>query len=173
MFAAFNLFISYGTWLLNDYGLSASTIGLVALIMGLADLCGSVSVSVVSDRFGKRRSVLTGAVMACLGFWVLPLLQATVVTAVIGLILIRSTFEFAIVANMALLSEQVPTQRAKLLTMGAAFSVISTGLAGFTGPWLLQQYGITWLTAVSGIAALLAVIMLLWRVLEPAETAVA
>jgi predicted MFS family arabinose efflux permease len=170
MFGAFNMFVTYGTWLFEDFGLTAVSLGKVALVMGIADLCGSVSVSIISDRFGKRRSVLTGAVVACLGFWLLPLLDKTLITAVIGLFIARGAFEFAIVANMTLLSEQAPAQRAKLLTLGSAFSVVSTGLAGLTGPWAFEKYGLLGMTAVSGTAIFLSILVLLWGVREP-ETA--
>lgn len=167
MFGAFNMFVSYGTWLFEDFGLTAVSLGQVALVMGLADLCGSVSVSVISDRFGKRRSVLTGAVIACIGFWILPLLDATLVSAVIGLLIARGAFEFAIVANMTLLSEQVPEQRAKLLTLGTAFSVISTGVAGLTSPWIFAHYRLPGMAAVSGTAVFLSLLVLWWGVREP------
>jgi len=167
MFGAFNLFISYGTWLFEDYGLSAADLGQVALVMGLADLGGSVSVSVLSDSYGKRRSVLTGAIIACLGFWTLPLLDATLLTAVIGLIIARGAFEFAIVANMTLLSEQVPAHRAKLMTLGAAFTVLSIGLVGLTGPWVYEQYRLVGMSTVSGTAVFISILVLLWGVREP------
>ena len=170
MFGAFDLFINYGTWLFADFGLTAAGLGQVALVMGLADLCGSVSVSMVSDRYGKRRSVLTGAIIACIGFWTLPFLATTLITAVIGLIIARSAFEFAIVANMTLLSEQAPSQRAKLMTLGAAFSVLSTGLAGLTGPWTFEQWGLMGMSAISGSAMLFSIFILLWGVREPETT---
>ena len=166
-FGAITLFVSYGTWLFEDYGLSASSLGRVALVMGLADLVGSVAVSVISDRYGKRLSVLTGATVACIGFWALPLLQATLITAVIGLVAARGAFEFAIVANMTLLSEQSPRHRAKTMTLGTAIASISTGSATWVSPWLFEQYGLVGLTAVAGTATFLSILMLLWAVREP------
>ncbi|MCB0036244.1 MAG: MFS transporter, partial [Anaerolineales bacterium] len=61
MFAAVSLFINYGTWLATEYALGAALLGTVELVMGLADLSGSVLVSVISDWLGKRRSVIIGA----------------------------------------------------------------------------------------------------------------
>lgn len=167
MFGAFNLFISYGTWLFDDYGLNTAALGRVGLIMGIVDLVGSVLVSVISDRFGKRRSVITGSVIACIGFWSLPIFRSALIPAMAALVAGRGAFEFAIVANMTLLSEQVPSQRAKLMTMGAAFALVSSSLAGLTGPWLLEQYGISGVAIVSGSSTLGGILMLLWRVAEP------
>jgi predicted MFS family arabinose efflux permease len=167
LFGAFNLFISYGAWLFDAYELGPGSLGRVALVLGLADLCGSVLVSLISDRFGKRRSVLLGAIVACLGYWSLPILNWALVPALTALIVGRGAFEFAIVANMALLSEQGPSQRAKLLTLGAALSLLSTGLAGLTGPLLLAEFGIAGVAIVSGTATLASIVMLLWAVREP------
>ena len=169
-FGAITLFVSYGTWLFEDYGLDAGELGRVALVLGLADLVGSVAVSVISDRYGKRRSVLTGAIVACAGFWALPLLQATELTAVIGLFAARGAFEFAIVANLTLLSEQSPTYRAKTMTLGTAIASISTGVATWVSPWLFEQYGLLGITAVAGAAAFLSILVLLWAVREPETT---
>ena len=52
--------ITYGLWLGHQYGLGPSQLGMVALILGLFDLAASVSVSLFTDTFGKRRSVLLG-----------------------------------------------------------------------------------------------------------------
>ena len=164
---AITIFVSYGTWLFEDYGLSAGSLGQVALVMGIADLLGSVSVSVISDRYGKRQSVLTGAIVACLGFWALPLLQATVVTAVLGLVVARGAFEFAIVANMTLLTEQSPTHRAKTMTLGTAIASISTGVATAISPWLFEQYRLVGIAVVAGTAVFLSILVLLWAVREP------
>jgi predicted MFS family arabinose efflux permease len=167
MFAAMNFFINYGSWLQQEYGLGAAALGQVALILGVADLVGSVLVSIASDRLGQRRSVISGAVLAGLCFLLLPSLNVALPPVLAGLLLARFGFEYAFVSNMALMSEQIPEQRGKMLTLGAAFSLMGTTVAGLIGPLLLEQTGLAGLTMLSGICMFL-VVALIWRgVKEP------
>ncbi len=172
MYAALNLFITYGTWLSREYGLQASALGTVALIMGLSDLSGSVSVSLFTDKFGKRRSVYFGSGTAAFFFAVLPLFNQSLFLAVGGLILARALFEFTVVANLTLLSEQVATQRAKVMTLAAALATLGTAVAGFTGPWLYETGGITAVGLVSAVALALASFVAFFGVREPDEDVV-
>jgi predicted MFS family arabinose efflux permease len=154
-YANFHVAIIYGGWLAREYGLSASMLGTVALILGFADLGGSVGVSALTDRFGKRRSVLTGSSLMVLCFGLLPLLNVGLTAAVIGLFLTRISFEFAIVSNMTLLSEQIPAQRGKVIALSAASALVGATLSGLTGPWAYEQFGVWGLGPVSAVSALI------------------
>ena len=169
MFAAMNLFITYGTWLAREYGLQAGALGTVALVMGLSDLSGSVSVSLFTDRIGKRRSVYVGAGTAAFFFAMLPLFNQTLILAIVGLFCARGLFEFTVVANLTLLSEQVAAQRAKVLTLAAALATVGTAVAGFTGPWLYETGGIAWVGLCSAVALFTASLVARFAVREPDE----
>lgn len=169
LFSALNVFITYGTWLAREYGLQAAALGTVALIMGVADLCGSVSVSLFTDRIGKRRSVYVGAATAALFFALLPVFNSSVFTAVVGLFIARGLFEFTVVANLTLLSEQVAAQRAKVLTLAAALATLGTAVAGITGPWLYETYGVVGVGLCSASALLTAALIAYFGVREPDE----
>ncbi|HEX6384786.1 MAG TPA: MFS transporter [Anaerolineae bacterium] len=160
MFAAMHLFISFGAWLVGEYSLGPAALGRVALILGIADLCGSGLVSLISDRAGKRRSVILGAAVAAVGFLCLPLFNSGIVPAVIGLIWVRFAFEFTLVSNMTLLSEQVPAQRGKVLTLGAAATLLGSTIAGFTGPLAYARSGVWGLGLIPAIALSGAVILM-------------
>ncbi len=167
MFAAMNFFINYGSWLQQDYGLGAVALGQVALLLGVADLVGSVLVSVASDRLGQRRSVIGGAALAGLCFLLLPWLNVALPPVLAGLLLARFGFEYAFVSNMALMSEQIPEQRGKMLTLGAAFALMGTTIAGLIGPLLLEQTGLASLTTLSGLCMILVATIIWQGVKEP------
>ena len=120
MLAAMNIFISYGTWLAREYGLGAVALGTVALILGVADLGGSVLMSLLGDKMGLRRGVMIGTFLAVVGYGLLPLLNQGLVLAVVGLIVSRFAFEFSVVGVIALVSEQSPAHRGKMMTLAAA-----------------------------------------------------
>jgi predicted MFS family arabinose efflux permease len=164
----FNL--AYGAWFSDQYGMGAAQLGTVALVLGCFDLCASVSVSLFTDRLGKRRSVLLGGLGAMIGFAALPLLNRALLPAVLGLAVTRGFAEFFIVSNISLLSEQTPTQRAKLMTLNVACTQLAMTVAGFSGPWLYTAIGITGLALASSLALAAALVVILFWVREPSNT---
>jgi predicted MFS family arabinose efflux permease len=164
-FAAMQIMIAYGAWLQEQYGLGPAQLGLVAFVFGWFDLAASVSVSLFTDRIGKRRSVLLGIVGSLIGYILMPFFNVGVVAAVAAIAVPRMFFEFNIVSHFPLLSEQAPAQRGKVMTLGAAVALIGATVAGFSGPWLLVQVGVTglaWLSALM-VAVALAIVLLLVR----------
>ena len=167
-FASMHVIIVHGVWLSNEYGLGPAQLGVVALAAGVADLGGSVLVSLGSDRLGKRRSVLLGTLASLLAYSLLPWLNVGLTAAVISLMLIRFSFEFSIVSNIPLMSEQVPSQRGKIFTLSALFYLSSATLVGFTGPWAYTRYGLWGLGPVSAAAAALS-LLVIWRWVREAK----
>lgn len=162
-FAAMQLFIAHGAWLQEQYGLTPALLGLVAFVFGWFDLAASVSVTLFTDRLGKRRSVILGIVGSLLGYLLMPFFNVELVPAVAAIAVTRMFFEFGIVSNFPLLSEQAPAQRGKVMTFGSAFALIGGTVAGFTGPWLLVNLGVgglAWVSAAAVAAALLVVLLL-------------
>jgi len=166
-FAGINIFIVHGAWLNGDYGLKTTQLGTVALLLGVADLAGSGLASLIVDRVGKRRSVILGASSALLTFLALPRFDVSAALVIGGLALSRFAFEFSIVSNIALLSEQVPAQRGKVLSQGAMVMLAGFALGSLVGPWLFERFGVapwSWTSAASMVAVLA---LLLLTVREP------
>jgi predicted MFS family arabinose efflux permease len=158
--AGFQIMLIYGTWLDEQYHLDAAQLGLVALVLGLFDLAASVSVSLFTDRIGKRRSVLLGNLGALIGYLLLPWLNTTVFLTVLGIALARSCFEFTIVSHFPLLSEQAPAQRGKVMTLGSAVLLGAGTIASFSSPWLYTHYGVIGVSTVSSVMVCLAITLL-------------
>jgi len=151
-FAAVQVMIAHGAWLVDQYGLDAAKLGLVALIFGFFDLTASVSVSLFTDRLGKKRSVIIGIVGSIICYALMPVLNVALVSAVAIMGAARMCFEFNIVSHFPLLSEQVPTQRGQVMTLGSAMMMIAGTLAGFSGPWLYVNLGVAALAWTSAAA---------------------
>jgi len=163
MFSGFHLFISFGSWLEARFGLGAAELGTVAFVLGLADLSASVSVSLIVDRLGKRRSVMLGAGAGAVGFLLLPAFDRGLYLAVLGLVLVRAAFEFTVVSNLPLLSEQAPAQRGKVMSLGAAVALLGPTLGGFTGPWAFEAFGVWGLSLIPAASLGLALLIVaLW-----------
>jgi len=164
-FAAMQVMIMHGAWLAGRYGLDAAQLGLVALVLGCFDLTASVTVSLVTDRIGKRRSVMIGIFGSLAGYLAMPFLDTGVFQAIIIIALARMCFEFNIVSHFPLLSEQAPAQRGQVMTLSAAMTMLGGTLAGFTGPWLYVNVGLgalAW-TSAGAVAVALAIVVALVR----------
>jgi predicted MFS family arabinose efflux permease len=167
-FAAMQLMIAHGVWLQAEYGLSAAELGAVAFVLGFFDLAASVSVSLFTDRIGKRRSVLIGIVGSLAGYIVMPFFNVGVVAATLAIAVTRMFFEFNIVSHFPLLSQQSPPERGKLMTLGAAVSLVGATVAGFSGPWLYLTFGVRGLSVVSAVAVAVALVLVVTLVNEGA-----
>jgi predicted MFS family arabinose efflux permease len=165
-FAAMQIMISHGAWLSRQYSLDAAALGLVALVVGCFDLVASVAVSIFTDRIGKKLSVLIGICGSLIAYLALPFLDRGVIPAVAGIALARMFFEFNIVSYFPLLSEQVPAKRGQVMTLGTAITMIGSTLAGFTGPWLYVNHGVSALAWTSAVAIAVALGIMLVFVKE-------
>ncbi len=166
VFATSHVGIVYGSWLTREYGLSAVQLGTAALVFGLVELTGSILVSVLADRVGKYRSVVVSTICALFAYALLPSLNVGLAPAIAGLMLVRFTFEISMVSNLSLISEQVPQQRAKVLTMTASFVTVAVALSSITGPYAYSRWGVPGLGLVSAAATLISVILLILWVRE-------
>lgn len=166
-FAAVQLLITYGLWLRSEYGLLATQLGTVALVLGISDLIGSVLVSLITDHLGKRQSVLYGTLGMLVGLLCLPFLNRGIVIAIVGLFVTRGCFEFAIVSAIPLLSEQTPEQRGKVMTLGAAVKLLAATVASMTGPLLYSTMGVLGITYVSALFVAVAIVVV-WQFVEEA-----
>lgn len=166
VFAVTNVSIVFGTWLSSEYGLNTAQLGLVALIIGLADLSGAIFASSFADRLGKYRVVLFSTAGAVIAYLLLPVLNFGLLAAVFGLILTRLFFETGIVVNISLLSEQVPGQRAKVMTLASATVTLGVAASSLSGPFVYSTWGVLGLGLVSAAGVLLATLLIIRYVSE-------
>lgn len=171
MMAAMNVFINYGTWLAREYSYSAAQLGTVALILGITDLVGSVLMSLIGDQLGLRRGVMIGALLAGVGYGLLPVFNQTVVWAIAGLIIARFAFEFTVVGLIALVSEQASAYRGKMMTLAAAAALLGSSIAGFFSPAIYDRFAVPGLSVISIIIVAVGLVLLLTIVQEREEVA--
>ena len=167
-FAAMQLMITHGAWLAGRYKLDAAALGLVALVLGCFDLAASVAVSIFTDRIGKKRSVIIGITGSLVAYVAMPFLDTGVIQAVAIIAAARMCFEFNIVSHFPLLSEQVPSQRGQVMTLGTAATMLGATLSGFTGPWLYVNIGVAALAWTSAAAVAIALVVVVVMVREHA-----
>ncbi len=164
--AAMQWFIAHGAWLKTEYGIGAQVLGAIAMIRGLFDLAGSGLVSLITDRIGKKLSVLLGCAGLLATFALIPSINISLIYAVVGIALVNLCFEFAIVSYIALLSEQVPETRGKVMTLGATLILIASSTAAVLGPRIYTAHGVAGLAKISLVLTLIAFVVILVFVQE-------
>ncbi len=161
LFAASHLISSYGQWLFVEYGLESAELGRIAGILGLGGFAAIILISTAGDRFGALAGAKIGTLASAFTYLMLPLLNRTVNWLVIGLFIIYFFYQFAMVNAIILTSTQIPAQRGKMMTLGAALGTTCISLANFTGPTAFAAFGPWGLAFPSGITMLI-----LWLILR-------
>ena len=154
------LFVVYGAWLEQAFGLSVLAIGVGTGVIGAAELLGEILMAWVGDRMGLPRAVAAGLALNILCCVVLPLIGFSLYPALFGLFLIFLTFEFTIVSALSLCTELVPEARATMMSAflaAAGFGRVMGALMG--GPvWMTGGIRATGLVAAG--AGVLGLILL-------------
>lgn len=157
-FAMMTVFVVHGAWLQEAFGLRPDQLGAVALWLGLCDLTGVVVVARAADRVGKRRMLIVGACTGAVAYPAVMGLPLGLWGALAGLGLLRFALQLTYVSNLPLLSEQVPSNRGKILALGFSVGQLGLAAAAVVGPWLYVRAG----SAALGIAAGAATLVVLF-----------
>jgi len=159
--ASDSLFVVYGAWLEQSYGLSLAAIGFSTILIGVSEMLGEGFTAFFSDRIGLKRSILIG-VSCCAGaYFLLPLLNIGLPFVLAGLFLVFFFFEFTYVTAMGLTTELVPELRAS--TMSAFYAIGGMGrvIGAFTGGMVWTSSGITGISLIAGGCTLMALVCIL------------
>ena len=159
LFSQGHVLIAHGVWLQNEYGLTASALGLAALAQGAAELIGAVLVSLITDRVGKKRSFQAGILGSMLFYIALPIVNSGLWPVIGALLLLRFAYEYGLVSAIALISEQAPDRRGKVISLAVAVNLLGVTLTGFTGPWMYTHFGVWGLGPVSAVCTLAAFVL--------------
>lgn len=136
-------FIVYGAWLEAMFGLSLTALGLASTVVGLADAAAELCAVAITDRLGKRRSVLVGLLGLVVSLIALPWLSKVgLPTALTGIAFMLLTFEFGVVSLLALATELAPDARASLLSLYVTTFSFARIVGAFVGGWLWQRHSI-------------------------------
>jgi predicted MFS family arabinose efflux permease len=156
------LFVIYGVWLEDSFGLSIVAVGTATIVIGVAELLGEGLTASIADRMGMKLAAVSGAVLLALSYLLLPVLGDSLVGALAGLFVIFLSFEFTIVTTMSLATEVLPGARATMVSGNQVVSSVGrmTGVAigGFV--WLTGGLVANCLVAV--VATGMAVVCLIW-----------
>jgi len=157
-----NLFVVYGAWLENTFGLSIVALGLSTSVIGMAELLGEGLTASLADRLGLKRSIILGLILSGLSYIVLPLLGHSLPLALTSLFVVFLTLEFTIVTSLSFSTEILPDARATMMSAYLAAANIGRVFGALMGGSVWMAGGIIATGLVSAFISGLALMALIW-----------
>ena len=164
--AAEMIFVVFGAWLENSFGLTLAALGGAAVLIGLAELAGEGATIGFADRIGKRRSVLIGLLISAVGFALLVAINDQLWAGLGLLALALFGFEFTIVSSIPMATELHPESRARFLAWMVVAMSIGRGIGAAIGPLLFGAVGLPGPAMAAVVADVLAGVLLVAWVRE-------
>ncbi|MBX7236705.1 MAG: MFS transporter [Caldilineales bacterium] len=159
------VFVVWGAHLERRFGFDPAQIGGVAVIIGLAELGGSVLSSLIIDKTGKRRGTTAGVLAFIFILALMPWLDRSLALVVTGLALASMCLEYTVVSSIPLLGQQRPGSRASVFAMGVMMAAMTRGATDAVATWLFEN--VAFLAAMGyALIALVGSAWLLWRRVE-------
>jgi predicted MFS family arabinose efflux permease len=162
------IFVVQGAWAKVSFGANEAQLGQVFGMLGIAELIGSLSSTVLVDRIGKKRSVLTGYILTAAAIAALPLSEGYWLLFLPLYFLFDLLFEFSIVATFPLASGVAPAVRGTVM----ALSVLTIGIGRAAGSQiatpLWSSYGM-WANSMLGAGLALVGVLICWALVRETE----
>jgi len=155
------IFMIFGVWMEDAFGLLIAGLGLVSALLGIAELGGEALTFKLADRLGKLNAIRTGVIISAVVAVALLFATRSMPLALAGLVLFTLGFEFAYVSSVPFLSEILPASRATFLGINAAALALGRGAATIISP-IVYNYGIQ-ANLLVALAACLAALFIVGR----------
>ena len=142
MAAAQSLFVTFGPWLEDVFGID--TIGLAAVTFGIGalELVASTTSAARTDRWGKERSVVRGTLVMIPCGLVLAAFDETLAVGLVALGLFIAGFEFAIVSTIPIGAELVPGSPGRGVGTMVAWATVGRAAIAIPATRLYERYGL-------------------------------
>lgn len=159
--ASHSLFVTFGSWLEDDYDFSPARLSAVSFLLGAGELVATLSVARFTDRWGKRQSVAAGGLLMIpagvgIALWHdhLGIGLSLLALAVLG-------FEFAIVSAISLGTNLVPGFPARGLGLLIGIDTVGRSLMSIPATRLYTSRGIAWPASMEATLATIGVVFML------------
>jgi predicted MFS family arabinose efflux permease len=153
MAASQTLFVTFGSWLEDEFGFTEAGISAVVFGLGAFELLASVTSARRTDTWGKERSTIFGALL------ILPaglLLTVGHNNAIIGLILLGIYllgFEFSIVSMLPLSANLIPSSPGRGLGIVLAGGTLGRASMSLIGTAAYDKFGINVPSFIGAVCA--------------------
>ena len=151
------MFVTFGSWLDDEFGFSEAGIAAVAFGLGAFELLASLTSSRRTDVWGKERSTALGAALIVPSGVLLAASGSNVVLGLIFLALFLLGFEFAIVSLLPLAANVIPESPARGLGFAIGGGTLGRAVMSLAATATYDVHGIG-VPALIGSACAISVI---------------
>lgn len=162
MAASQTVFITFGSWLKDHFGMSNTGVSIVAFGLGFGELLASLSAARFSDRWGKERAAGRGAGVMIPAALVLATFHSHLWIGLPMLIVAISAFEFAIVCAIPLATEIIPGSPARGMAVMFLVGTLGRATASIPATRLYVRHGMAWPAAMCACLAA-GTVVAMWR----------
>ena len=161
MGASQSLFVTFGSWLEDNFAFSAAGIAVVVFGIGLGELLASITSARRTDAWGKEWSVAMGALMMVPASAGLALWNDHLAVGLAFLAVAIAGFEFAIVSALAIGSQLVAGSPARGLALMIGGGTLGRAVAAVIATHAYDRYGIGWPAVMCAVGAAIAAALML------------
>ena len=136
------LFVTFGAWLKDDFDVNDGVLAAATFALGAMELGASSLSSLRTDRWGKERSVIGGALVMAVAAVGLLTLQDWALPGMVAVAIFIGCFEFSIVSAIPIAGDLVPGNPARGIALLMASSAIGRGITTIPTTWLYDRHGI-------------------------------
>lgn len=163
MAASQSLFVTFGAWLEDEFGVDTAGLAAVVFGLGAAELVASSLSAARTDHWGKERSVVGGTMVMIPCALALAVLDTRLVPGLVLLGLFIAAFEFCIVSAIPIGSELVPGYPARGISTMIACGTLGRAAAAIPATRLYERYGLTAAALLAAACAVAAATAMLAR----------
>lgn len=140
--ASQSLFVTFGAWLEDEFGIEAAVLSAITFGLGSVELMASALSTTRTDRWGKERSVIAGAIVMMLAAGTFTAGDQWLVAGMVLLAVFIGSFEFAIVSIIPIGGDLVPGRPGKGLGVFLAATTIGRSITTIPATRLYESSGI-------------------------------
>ena len=167
-----NLFVTFGAWLEDDFGFGAARLAVVGFSFGVVELVASTTSAQYTDKVGKERSIMGGALLIVPAGIAIALGSSNLVIGVIAAAVFFLGFEFAVVSLLPIASQLVPNSPGTGLGWVLGAGTLGRAVMAIIATRSYEQYGMHAPALIgAGFGFLGAVAIYIYRSLGGAPTA--
>ena len=136
-----NLFVTFGAWLEDDFGFGAARLAVVGFSFGVVELVASTTSAQYTDKVGKERSILGGALLILPAGIAMAIGSSNLVVGVVAAAVFFLGFEFAVVSLLPIASQLVPNSPGTGLGWVLGAGTLGRALMAVIATRGYEQYG--------------------------------
>lgn len=154
------IFVTFGAWLEEAFGVTAAGIAAVGFGLGAVELAASAASARNTDRWGKERSTVAGGLLMLPAGLALVVGGGHLVTGLVVLAVFVLGFEFAIVSVLPLAAHLVPAAPGRGLGLGVGAGTLGRAAMAVTATAAFDRAGLGAPAMLAATWAALAILLM-------------